>query len=147
MFTYLTKPYDGKELLEKIAQALALSAPAVAPPHAPMLSAQTLALSHCALSETACLTVCRQGRPAFVACVPTMAGMPLDAACGCSGADAAVPEPAASAAAPVAAAAPATEGTCDQRDCQDWCSETFAEKHCRNCKCAGCGFCTARRRV
>ena len=34
VFTYLTKPYDGKELLEKIAQALALSAPAVAQPHA-----------------------------------------------------------------------------------------------------------------
>jgi len=31
VFTYLTKPYDGKELLEKIAQALALGAPA---PHA-----------------------------------------------------------------------------------------------------------------
>src|SRR5687768_14840777 len=29
VFTYLTKPYDGKELLEKIAQALALSAPSV----------------------------------------------------------------------------------------------------------------------
>lgn len=28
VFTYLTKPYDGKELLERIAQALALSAPA-----------------------------------------------------------------------------------------------------------------------
>lgn len=27
VFTYLTKPYDGKELLERIAQALALSAP------------------------------------------------------------------------------------------------------------------------
>ncbi|MCJ0762027.1 sigma 54-interacting transcriptional regulator [Variovorax terrae] len=27
VFTYLTKPYDGKELLDKIAQALALSAP------------------------------------------------------------------------------------------------------------------------
>jgi two-component system response regulator GlrR len=31
VFTYLTKPYDGKELLDKIAQALALSAPATAP--------------------------------------------------------------------------------------------------------------------
>lgn len=29
VFTYLTKPYDGKELLEKVAEALALSAPAV----------------------------------------------------------------------------------------------------------------------
>ncbi|MDP3203700.1 MAG: response regulator, partial [Hydrogenophaga sp.] len=28
VFTYLTKPYDAKELLEKIAQALALGAPA-----------------------------------------------------------------------------------------------------------------------
>lgn len=28
VFTYLTKPYDGKELLERIAQALALGAPA-----------------------------------------------------------------------------------------------------------------------
>jgi two-component system response regulator GlrR len=28
VFTYLTKPFDGKELLEKIAQALALTAPA-----------------------------------------------------------------------------------------------------------------------
>ncbi len=28
VFTYLTKPYDGKELLDKIAQALALGAPA-----------------------------------------------------------------------------------------------------------------------
>ena len=27
VFTYLTKPYEAKELLEKIAQALALSAP------------------------------------------------------------------------------------------------------------------------
>ena len=26
VFTYLTKPYDGKELLEKVAEALALSA-------------------------------------------------------------------------------------------------------------------------
>ena len=34
VFTYLTKPYDGKELLEKIAQALALSAPAAAQAHA-----------------------------------------------------------------------------------------------------------------
>jgi two-component system, NtrC family, response regulator GlrR len=34
VFTYLTKPYDGKELLEKIAQALALSAPAVTHAHA-----------------------------------------------------------------------------------------------------------------
>ena len=34
VFTYLTKPYDGKELLEKIAQALALSAPAVTNAHA-----------------------------------------------------------------------------------------------------------------
>lgn len=31
VFTYLTKPYDGRELLEKIAQALALGAPSVAP--------------------------------------------------------------------------------------------------------------------
>ena len=31
VFTYLTKPYDGKELLDKIAQALALSAPAMLP--------------------------------------------------------------------------------------------------------------------
>ncbi|MDM0105317.1 sigma 54-interacting transcriptional regulator [Variovorax sp. J22R24] len=31
VFTYLTKPYDGRELLEKIAQALALGAPAAAP--------------------------------------------------------------------------------------------------------------------
>ncbi|MDR6212784.1 sigma 54-interacting transcriptional regulator [Paracidovorax wautersii] len=30
VFTYLTKPYDGKELIEKIQQALALSAPATA---------------------------------------------------------------------------------------------------------------------
>src|SRR5205085_3910354 len=30
VFTYLTKPYDGKELLERIAQALALSPPAAA---------------------------------------------------------------------------------------------------------------------
>ena len=28
VFTYLTKPYDGRELLDKIAQALALGAPA-----------------------------------------------------------------------------------------------------------------------
>ncbi len=34
VFTYLTKPYDGKELLEKVAQALALSAPAVHQAHA-----------------------------------------------------------------------------------------------------------------
>jgi two-component system response regulator GlrR len=34
VFTYLTKPYDGKELLEKIAQALQLGAPATAHPHA-----------------------------------------------------------------------------------------------------------------
>jgi two-component system response regulator GlrR len=34
VFTYLTKPYDGKELLEKVAQALALSAPAVTNAHA-----------------------------------------------------------------------------------------------------------------
>ncbi|MGJ7510641.1 sigma 54-interacting transcriptional regulator [Variovorax sp. GT1P44] len=31
VFTYLTKPYDGRELLDKIAQALALGAPAAAP--------------------------------------------------------------------------------------------------------------------
>jgi two-component system response regulator GlrR len=31
VFTYLTKPYDGRELLEKIAQALALGAPASTP--------------------------------------------------------------------------------------------------------------------
>ncbi|MGJ7612507.1 MULTISPECIES: sigma 54-interacting transcriptional regulator [unclassified Variovorax] len=31
VFTYLTKPYDGRELLEKIAQALALGAPATTP--------------------------------------------------------------------------------------------------------------------
>ncbi len=31
VFTYLTKPYDGRELLEKIGQALALGAPATAP--------------------------------------------------------------------------------------------------------------------
>ena len=31
VFTYLTKPYDGKELLDKIAQALALGAPATTP--------------------------------------------------------------------------------------------------------------------
>ncbi|BEP44758.1 MULTISPECIES: sigma 54-interacting transcriptional regulator [Variovorax] len=31
VFTYLTKPYDGRELLEKIAQALALGAPAATP--------------------------------------------------------------------------------------------------------------------
>jgi two-component system response regulator GlrR len=34
VFTYLTKPYDGKDLLEKIVQALALSAPAAAHTHA-----------------------------------------------------------------------------------------------------------------
>ena len=34
VFTYLTKPYDGKELLEKIAQALQLGAPAAEHPHA-----------------------------------------------------------------------------------------------------------------
>ncbi len=34
VFTYLTKPYDGKELLEKIAQALALGAPIASHPHA-----------------------------------------------------------------------------------------------------------------
>ncbi len=34
VFTYLTKPYDGKELIEKIHQALALSAPATAHSHA-----------------------------------------------------------------------------------------------------------------
>src|SRR5690242_21224902 len=31
VFTYLTKPYDGRELLEKIAQALALGAPSTVP--------------------------------------------------------------------------------------------------------------------
>ncbi|WP_295987624.1 sigma 54-interacting transcriptional regulator [uncultured Variovorax sp.] len=31
VFTYLTKPYDGRELLEKIGQALALGAPAATP--------------------------------------------------------------------------------------------------------------------
>ena len=31
VFGYLTKPFDGKELLEKIAQALALSAPPISP--------------------------------------------------------------------------------------------------------------------
>lgn len=31
VFTYLTKPYDGRELLDKIAQALALGAPAATP--------------------------------------------------------------------------------------------------------------------
>ena len=31
VFTYLTKPFDGKALLEKIAQALALGAPAAEP--------------------------------------------------------------------------------------------------------------------
>ncbi len=34
VFTYLTKPYDGRELLDKIAQALALGAPASAPTRA-----------------------------------------------------------------------------------------------------------------
>jgi two-component system response regulator GlrR len=34
VFTYLTKPYDSKELLERIAQALALGAPAAANPQA-----------------------------------------------------------------------------------------------------------------
>jgi two-component system response regulator GlrR len=34
VFTYLTKPYDGKELLEKIAQALQLGSPATEHPHA-----------------------------------------------------------------------------------------------------------------
>ena len=34
VFTYLTKPYDGKELQEKVAEALALSAPAVHQAHA-----------------------------------------------------------------------------------------------------------------
>ncbi|QJW83548.1 sigma 54-interacting transcriptional regulator [Ramlibacter terrae] len=34
VFTYLTKPYDGKELLDKIAQALALGAPAATATHA-----------------------------------------------------------------------------------------------------------------
>jgi len=33
VFTYLTKPYDGRELLDKIAQALALGAPAEAAVH------------------------------------------------------------------------------------------------------------------
>ncbi len=33
VFTYLTKPYDGKELLGKVAEALALSAPAVHQAH------------------------------------------------------------------------------------------------------------------
>ena len=33
VFTYLTKPYDGKELREKVAEALALSAPAVHQAH------------------------------------------------------------------------------------------------------------------
>ena len=33
VFTYLTKPYDGKELLEKVAEPLALSAPAVHQAH------------------------------------------------------------------------------------------------------------------
>ncbi|WP_159301428.1 sigma 54-interacting transcriptional regulator, partial [Raoultella terrigena] len=32
VFTYLTKPYDAKDLLDKIAQALALSAPATRSP-------------------------------------------------------------------------------------------------------------------
>ena len=34
VFTYLTKPYDGKELLERIAQALAMVSPAPAGPQA-----------------------------------------------------------------------------------------------------------------
>ncbi|WPB56154.1 sigma 54-interacting transcriptional regulator [Xylophilus sp. GOD-11R] len=34
VFSYLTKPFDGKELLDKIGQALALSAPHVAEEHA-----------------------------------------------------------------------------------------------------------------
>ncbi len=34
VFTYLTKPYDGKDLLKKIGEALALSAPVVAQAHA-----------------------------------------------------------------------------------------------------------------
>jgi two-component system, NtrC family, response regulator GlrR len=34
VFTYLTKPYDSKELLEKIAQALAMAAPAPSAAHA-----------------------------------------------------------------------------------------------------------------
>ncbi|MBL0918290.1 MAG: sigma 54-interacting transcriptional regulator [Hydrogenophaga sp.] len=34
VFTYLTKPYDAKELLEKIAQALALAAPSLPTKHA-----------------------------------------------------------------------------------------------------------------
>src|SRR3989338_8043966 len=34
VFTYLTKPYEARELLEKIAQALALSAPASPSHHA-----------------------------------------------------------------------------------------------------------------
>ncbi|MFY3385780.1 sigma 54-interacting transcriptional regulator [Paracidovorax sp. MALMAid1276] len=34
VFTYLTKPYDGRDLLEKVAHALALSAPAVTHAHA-----------------------------------------------------------------------------------------------------------------
>ena len=34
VFTYLTKPYDARELLEKIAQALALGAPAATPSRA-----------------------------------------------------------------------------------------------------------------
>jgi len=33
VFTYLTKPYDGKDLIEKIQQALALSAPATSTSH------------------------------------------------------------------------------------------------------------------
>ena len=33
VFTYLTKPFDGKDLLDKIAQALALHAPAITPAH------------------------------------------------------------------------------------------------------------------
>src|SRR5690606_33806563 len=31
VFTYLTKPYDARELMDKVAQALALAAPAAAP--------------------------------------------------------------------------------------------------------------------
>ncbi|RYY68547.1 MAG: response regulator, partial [Comamonadaceae bacterium] len=34
VFTYLTKPYEARELLDKIAQALALGAPAATPTHA-----------------------------------------------------------------------------------------------------------------
>ena len=35
VFTYLTKPFDGKQLLEQVAQALALAAPAAAGPAEP----------------------------------------------------------------------------------------------------------------